>query len=352
MQDYAHTHGSYAMFRLPSDGQGQALECEPEELDDVSQAAGRSGFIFAPFDPQGPQPTLFFPGKAQASREPRTSRLAKPGAADEPRHDGGQDGYAKSFSALHAMLLDKTLRKVVLSRRATVPCPRAESKARELYAAACEAYPRAFVALIRTPRGGTWLMATPELLLGSHGGTLRAMALAGTMRAEAGSEAQWSQKNKDEQAVVAQYVAETLAPFAQGIEAQGPETAFAASLAHLRTLFTFTLRPGARVTDLLAALHPTPAVCGLPKAAAQEALRAHEGAEREYYGGFAGALQANGDADVFVTLRCMKLSGDECTLFAGGGLMPESRMEDEWAETEAKMAAMANLLRTQRATNV
>lgn len=344
MQDNEHTHGSYALFRLPSGGESQALECEPEELDDVSQAAGRTGFIFAPFDPQGPQPTLFFPGRPRTRPMPR--RRDEPRTTGEPRHDGGLGAYAKSFSALHAMLRDKTLRKVVLSRRATVPRPQAESKAKELYAAACEAYPRAFVALVRTPSGGTWLMATPELLLESHGGTLRTMALAGTMRTEGGSKAAWSQKNKDEQAVVAQYVAETLAPFAQGVETQGPETVCAAGLAHLRTLFTFALRPGALICDLLAALHPTPAVCGLPKVAAQEALRAHEGTEREYYSGFAGLMEANGDADIFVTLRCMKMSGDVCTLFAGGGLMPESRMEDEWAETEAKMSAMANLLRT------
>lgn len=345
MQDNEHTHGSYAMFRLPACGEeSHTLECEPEELDDVSLAAGRTGFIFAPFDLSGPQPILFFPGESRLISQP--SRRCGPTATAEPRHDGGQGDYAESFSTLHSLLRDKKLRKVVLSRRAAVACPQAEGKARELYSAACEAYPQAFVALISAPRCGTWLMATPELLLESRGGTLRTMALAGTMRTRPEGLVAWCPKNKDEQAVVAQYVAETLAPFAQDLETRGPETTYAANLAHLRTLFTFTLRPGARVTDLIAALHPTPAVCGLPKAAALEALRAHEGAEREYYSGFAGALQANGDANVFVTLRCMKLSGDACTLFAGGGLMPESQMEDEWTETEAKMSAMANLLRT------
>ncbi len=350
MQDNEHTHGSFAMFRLPACGESRALESEPEELDDVSLAAGRTGFIFAPFDLSGPQPILFFPGEAHPVSQPR--RSLEPTASATPRYDGGRDDYARSFRALHSLVRDKTLRKVVLSRRVSLACQQVESKARELFAAACEAYPQAFVALISTPRCGTWLMATPELLLESHGGIMRTMALAGTMRTEAGGMVEWSKKNKDEQAVVAQYVTETLAPLAQDIEAQGPETTQAANLAHLRTLFSFTLRPGARVTDLLAALHPTPAVCGLPKAAAQEALRAHEGVEREYFSGFAGALRANGDTDVFVTLRCMKMSGDGCTLFAGGGLMPESRMEDEWAETEAKMAAMANLLKTYRATNV
>ena len=350
MQDNEHTHGSFAMFRLPASGESRAMEGEPEELDNVSLAAGRTGFIFAPFDLSGPRPILFFPGEARLASQP--GRRHETAATDAPRHDGGRDDYAESFRALHSLLRDKTLRKLVLSRRVTLVCPQAESKARELYTAACEAYPQAFVALISTPRCGAWLMATPELLLESHGGTLRTMALAGTMRTEAGGMVEWSKKNKDEQAVVAQYVTETLAPFAQDIETQGPETTYAANLAHIRTLFSFTLRPGARVTDLLAALHPTPAVCGLPKTAALEALLSHEGTEREYFSGFAGALRADGDADIFVTLRCMKLCGDECTLFAGGGLMPESRMEDEWAETEAKMSAMANLLKTHRATNV
>ena len=92
------------------------------------------------------------------------------------------------------------------------------------------------------------------------------------------------------------------------------------------------------------ALHPTPAVCGLPKAEAMLFIARHEGIRRDYYSGFAGPVGINGETHLYVSLRCARLEGRTMTFFAGGGIMPESRCEEEWMETEAKIKTIAHVL--------
>ena len=98
--------------------------------------------------------------------------------------------------------------------------------------------------------------------------------------------------------------------------------------------------------NLLNALHPTPAVCGMPKTATRNFIMHNESAPRDYYSGFAGTLNPDGDTNLFVTLRCMKIAQqhnaepDEYTLYAGGGLLKDSTCQSEWEETESKMNTM------------
>ena len=119
----------------------------------------------------------------------------------------------------------------------------------------------------------------------------------------------------------------------------------AGRLVHLRSDFLFTLPDTGRLGELLNVLYPTPAVCGLPKDAARDFIRRNELAPRQYYSGFAGLLQPTGETHLYVSLRCMRLRGDDCTLFAGGGLLADSEMSTEWDETEAKMETMRVLIK-------
>lgn len=330
-----------AIYRLPNDNVCHAHRCEPLILTDV-KAAG-SGFIFAPFEAANTlYPTLLFAGEPTTEPVPEAAEPVTPAPANGMTTRDDRQAYAQSFGPLHNMLATGELRKVVLSRRAEV---RSSQKLEpiELFARACRAYPQAFVAMVETPNCGTWIMATPELLVDKKGETCHTMALAGTMRpTRNGGRAEWSDKNREEQRVVGQYIAERLSGISRDIEASATETATSAGLAHLRTLFTF--HTSASAADVATLLHPTPAVCGMPQAAAMQAIKTHETQSREYYSGFAGPISAGGDARLFVTLRCMKITADGYTLFAGGGLMPGSREEDEWDETEAKMDAMRRLM--------
>lgn len=119
--------------------------------------------------------------------------------------------------------------------------------------------------------------------------------------------------------------------------------AFAGALSHLKTDFHFSLNDSQRLGDLLKLLHPTPAVCGLPKEEAYRFILDNEGYDRSYYSGFIGWLRPEGRTDLYVNLRCMNVKEDSLTLYAGGGLLASSELDDEFQETEKKMQTMQNL---------
>ena len=118
----------------------------------------------------------------------------------------------------------------------------------------------------------------------------------------------------------------------------------AANLVHLRSDFTFSLPDNHHLGDLLMALHPTPAVCGLPKREAFDFIVRNEHTPRRYYSGFMGPLNMNDATHLYVSLRCMNIDGETYHLYAGGGLLKDSVEEQEWLETEAKMQTMRELL--------
>ena len=171
------------------------------------------------------------------------------------------------------------------------------------------------------------------------------MQLEGPELQGEGETVRWSTKNIQEQRYVATYIAECLERFSLDFREEGPRTVRAANLVHLRSDFTFTLYNNARVGDLLQALHPTPAVCGLPKREAFQFIVNNEHTPRKYYSGFMGPLLMAGDeAHLYVSLRCMQIVGSDYRLYAGGGLLRDSLLDQEWQETEAKMQAMRRLL--------
>ena len=91
-------------------------------------------------------------------------------------------------------------------------------------------------------------------------------------------------------------------------------------------------------------LHPTPAVCGLPKEETYRIIRENEGYDRSYYSGFIGWLAPEGKSDLYVNLRCMNILRGSFVLYAGGGILASSEIESEWLETEAKMQTMKRLI--------
>lgn len=190
---------------------------------------------------------------------------------------------------------------------------------------------------------------------------MRTMALAGTMRltedqlsfdTEGGSVSEadihWSTKNRQEQHYVETYITECVEHFSDDFSVKGPSTARAGDLVHLRSDITFKPYSMDVLGNLLNALHPTPAVCGIPKDTSRDFILRNESLPRLYYSGFSGILNPDDETSLFVTLRCMRMEdvSDEnaaprrFTLYAGGGLLKESSCQTEWDETEAKMNTM------------
>jgi isochorismate synthase len=168
------------------------------------------------------------------------------------------------------------------------------------------------------------------------------MALAGTQPFT--EDVSWKEKDVDEQRYVSTYITHQLERYAHHLCEDGPYTTRAGHLAHLRSDFHFTMNDPSHVGDLLYALHPTPAVGGLPKQEAFRFIRHYEHQPRQYYSGFLGPLHVRNQTHLFVTLRCMRIYDDVCRLYAGGGLLRESVEESEWQETETKLDTMRRII--------
>ena len=170
------------------------------------------------------------------------------------------------------------------------------------------------------------------------------MALAGTRFPNSGN-VSWDDKNLREQHLVTSYILKQLTSFQLAPEINGPYTIKAGALAHLRTDFSFSLPDNRKIGTLLKALHPTPAVSGLPKEKAFEFIADHEGYDRSYYTGFLGILDPSAETNLYVNLRCMQIGRSWLTLFAGSGLLASSTFRDEWKETEQKLKTMASIVK-------
>lgn len=347
---------AFALYRLPHENHFTLVEQLtglPMEFRSLSELNGQQGFVVAPFAVGGSLPLLLI--RAEKVEQHDFTDCMSPACQlrQEEQQSGSRTTYAIDFANSHAHLLSGEFRKIVLARSTKVDGQ--VTSAYDLFRDACQRYPRLFVCLVSTPQSGTWLVATPEILLSGEHGRWQTMALAGTMKLEgeqlafdtatspANLHIAWTDKNIQEQRYVATYITECLERFTTDFTEKGPYTARAGNLVHLRSDFTFTLPDEQHLGDVLMTLHPTPAVCGLPKRATFDFILSNEHSPRRYYSGFMGPLQLS-KTHLYVSLRCMELLADGYQLYAGGGLLPDSVEEQEWQETEAKMETMRNLL--------
>ncbi|WP_206610324.1 isochorismate synthase [Croceibacterium ferulae] len=204
-------------------------------------------------------------------------------------------------------------------------------------------------------RGNHWLVgATPELLVERRAAAILSHPLAGsTPRGidrvsdeAAGRRLLQSDKDRREHALVVEYIADLLAPLCADLAVDGPALRSTATMWHLGTRISGTLAggDGPSAAGLAALLHPTPAVGGVPRTAALQAIRDLEGDRRGFYGGAIGWVDAAGDGQWHVTLRCAEISGCDVLLHAGAGIVAGSEPAAELAETTAKFQAMLRAL--------
>jgi isochorismate synthase len=342
------------LYRLPHKKHYVTLEQkhgEPLEINSLSQLNEKKGFVVAPFQASDEYPILLIRPDVVFSCETDghiPADLHFPPAWATPYETiEHRDEYMDDFSRFHSQLINGRFSKLVLAREATLLTEEPVDP-KILFFEACHRYPRLFIALVSMPDGTSWLTATPEILLEGIGEEWRTIALAGTMQLEGdellgeGENIRWSPKNIQEQRYVANYIGECLKGFSIDFKEEGPYTVRAAHLVHLRSDFCFK-RKHLPIGNLLEVLHPTPAVCGLPKKEAYNFIIQNEYSPREYYSGFMGPLGIDDATHLYVSLRCLHTNGTEHHLQAGGGLLKESLPEQEWQETQAKMQAMRSL---------
>jgi len=190
--------------------------------------------------------------------------------------------------------------------------------------------------------GVTFVGATPERLFHKRGGRVRTEAVAGTSSVELdphGAQLLESEKDRHEHRFVVDAIRRRLERTGGSVSIGATSVRTIGSVAHLVTPIDARVAPGIDAFDLLAALHPTPAVGGVPREGALAWIDAHE-PDRGWYAGPIGWIDANGDADAFVALRSAIVSGSRAQAYAGCGVVRGSSADAEYAETALKLAPM------------
>ncbi|WP_210490441.1 chorismate-binding protein [Rufibacter aurantiacus] len=364
-----------ALWRLPNTKEVQVLVAAQVQQNLPPLEGPQRGFAFCPFQASATTPNTFLPadlyfsGKADAAPEKGETELptcfyAYLKKADRkqkedlpwPSHPEGaeksiaRDAFEQTVTTAVKAMQAGCLEKVVLSRTKTLPLFNGFGLL-TAFTQLTRLYPTAFVSLVAIPGLGTWLGATPELLVQiDRHRVFRTVALAGTQPITDGltpADAIWRQKEIEEQALVQRYVVSCFRHLRlrEYVE-MGPRTIIAGNLLHLRTDFSAAMdevgfpKLG---TQMLELLHPTSAVGGMPKAAALQMINQLELHDRRYYSGFMGPVQLGQETNLFVNLRCVELGQDTVTAYAGAGMTADSVPAKEWLETELKMQTVLRL---------
>ena len=272
----------------------------------------------------------------------------RPGA---PRGDlDGADWQGRVAEALAAIAAGE-LDKVVLAHAEALVFEAAPSLG-PVFEHLVATAPGTFRFLLRPAEGLAFMGASPELLLACDGARWEADCLAGTAArgADAAKDARLAEalaanaKERHEHRLVVDAVAEALGQGALALEVPAaPHIRQLANVQHLATIIKARHAPDRPLAEALAALFPTPAVCGLPRAAARTRIATSEGAPRGWYAGAVGWVGAH-DACLAVGIRAASIAGREAWVHAGAGIVAGSQPAAEWAETRRKAAPLRALL--------
>jgi len=273
--------------------------------------------------------------------------LAADGEADEQGRalrvaeaaDDGPEAWTQQVADIVGAIRTGDVAKVVLARRATVAFDRAP----DLPGVAARLTGSGRTAtrfVLRPGDAGTpvFVGATPELLVGLRGRRLWTEALAGTASVGEGEALEASTKDLAEHTFVVDEIRAALEPLTDQVEtAAKPEVRKLRDLVHLATPIEARLGAGAHVLDVVAALHPTPAVGGVPRRAALGWIEDREAHPRGWYAAPIGWFDARGDGAFHVALRSALIDGRRAHLYAGAGIVEASEPLAEYAETELKL---------------
>ena len=294
-------------------------------------AIGRLRAIFLG-ERAGPAP----PAVPAATAEPST-------LTEVPSAEAWQAAVADAVAAIRGGALEKVVLARELRARAAGPfdVPAAVRRLRESYPS-CHVF-----AVWRGERA--FVGASPERLVRLAGRDVDAACLAGSIARGAtrdddvrqGERLRASAKDRAEHAVVARALREGLAELCdEVVEPVEPVLLTVSNVHHLYTPLRARLREGRSLLDLVARLHPTPAVGGAPREAALRFLREHEVLDRGWYAGPVGWIGRDGGGEFAVALRSALVAGAEASLYAGCGVMADSDPAAEYAESALKLRPM------------
>ncbi len=337
--------------------------------------AGPIAFGSFTFDPSSPGSRVVIPSVVIGSREgcswltltgrgavpdlrevvPRTLPVASARRAQKAPAPGGRPaapaaGEERWLEAVRAALeaiRRGRLDKVVLARQVMVEA-RTAFDPRTISRRLAASYPQCFTFCF-----GQMVGASPELLVRRQASSVRSIVLAGSAPrsetpaedARLGRELLASHKNRWEHDLAVHTVRAALGRVCRPLEVDHePTLALLANVQHLSTEVRGRLRRPLSALELAGRMHPTAAVCGTPTREALSLIRTLEGAGRGAYAGPVGWVDARGDGEWALALRCAEISGPRARLFAGAGIVRESDPEAELEETRLKLKPILSAL--------
>ncbi|HDS08017.1 MAG TPA: hypothetical protein ENO05_10370 [Bacteroides sp.] len=350
----------FVTFRLPGQEQSTTYiqtSADHVQWNTVREITSMDGFLMAPFDTGNGdrcvlvRPDLVIEGDSiEPSIANRLSGMEGCGSSlreENPPVVTGREAYMDQVGSIKASISKGAFQKAVLSRIRTIEGNYISIIPR-MFRTLCKKYPEAFVYLFKSC-GQFWMGASPEPLLRRMNGKISTVSLAGTVPyAEKYMDVnRWTAKEVLEQEYVTRYIHDVLRSFRIGdYRVSSPYVKKTGSLLHLCTDFSFDFdRIASRMWEFVDTLHPTPAVAGQPRQEAVAFLRELEPHNRGYYTGFLGPVSREGDIDLFVNLRCMKITPGYLALYTGGGITLDSDPQAEWDETRWKAESLLKILR-------
>ncbi|MFH0758545.1 MAG: chorismate-binding protein [Bacteroidota bacterium] len=351
----------FVTFRLPQQEVSTTyIQTAPGNVqcNSILDIACETGFIMAPFDIRNGHPYLIVrpdlvidSGRISKELIGRVDSLEE---RDPPDWSAqypvvtGRKNYMDQVNYIKSTIASGAFQKAVLSRIQVVEGAYS-ALVPKLFQIICKRHPSAFVYLFKSDEH-FWLGASPEPLLRLQDGRISTVSLAGTRPfAEKHMDVnKWTVKEVLEQEYVTRYIHDVFHSFGiRDYRVSSPYVKRAGNLVHLRTDFSVDYKMvKGKLWELVEALHPTPAVAGQPKEDAIHFIRNLEPHDRDYYTGFLGPVTHDEEIDLFVNLRCLKITPEYLALYVGGGITLDSDPADEWDETMWKAESLLKILRT------
>lgn len=307
-----------------------------QQTDEIIEFSGQAGFVFMPFN-EGKQVVIPFEGNPflQGNLENLEQKSADSFTSKSNQKEAFENLVSKGIEAIKQGEFEKIVlsRKIVLKEQLSIVAT---------FQNLISTYPTAFRYLFFLPNIGLWMGATPEQLVKINQNQFETVALAGTQLYS--ENIIWETKEIEEQQFVTDYIVAKVKNKVTKLTVSDTKTVKAGNLVHLKSFISGELTTDFLANDLIKALHPTPAVCGLPKENAIDFILKNEEYNRKYYAGFLGEYKKDNQTDLFVNLRCLEVDNDVVHIYVGCGITKDSHPEKEFIETENKSMTMRNVL--------
>ena len=248
--------------------------------------------------------------------------------------------YEAKLGKVIEFIKENQLSKLVVSRRKLLNFEGQKVNLSQTFLNLCKSYPNAFVYFF-IKDGKCWIGAFSELLgkFDKKTSEFETMSLAGTLPANE----TWTAKEIEEQKPVTDFMKNILKNYSSEVEQSETYDHISGNIKHLRTDFKAKIM-SEDLENLISELHPTPAVCGIPKDLCKSAIEKFESHPRNFYAGYI-KVETEETVQYFVNLRCAEFFENACLIYVGGGITAESSPEKEWRETELKSEAILRNLK-------